>query len=147
MKPNLLRAVLAISLLINIGVIGAIAYRTLGSSQFPGLPRHLQLSEEQAHHWHASEAAFLAQLRSNAAAIRSHRDRLIHEIFADTPDLALIDAERTAIASLQDDQQKRVIQQLLQERELLTAAQRARLAQLLLNQPAGASSIEQLHRD
>ena len=45
MKPTLLRAILAVSLLINIGVLGAIVYRTVGNDRFPGLPRHLQLTE------------------------------------------------------------------------------------------------------
>lgn len=147
MKTNLLRALLAISLLINIGVLGAVAYRALNSESFPGLPHYLQLSDEQVHRWHASEADFLAQLDASSKAIRTHRDRMIHAIFADTPDPALIDAERSAIARLQDEQQKRVIQQLLQERELLSSTQRTRLAQLLLDQPAGPSSFELLHRD
>ena len=50
MKPTLLRAILAVSLLINIGVLGAIVYRTVGNDRFPGLPRHLQLTEEQTRH-------------------------------------------------------------------------------------------------
>ncbi|MDP2882026.1 MAG: periplasmic heavy metal sensor [Azonexus sp.] len=147
MKPTLMRALLAVSLLINIGVLGAVAYRALNSESFPGLPRYLQLSDEQVRHWHASEQDFLVQLSASAEAIRGHRGRMIHAIFADTPDPALIDAERTAIAHLQDEQQKRVIQQLLRERELLSSAQRAKLAQLLLDQPAGQSAIELLHRD
>lgn len=147
MKPTLLRAMLAVSLLINLGVLGAVAYRTLGTESFPGLPRYLQLTDEQVHHWRASEAAFLAQLGAGAAEIHGHRNRMIHAIFADTPDPALIDAERAAIARLQDEQQKRVIQQLLQERELLNPAQRTLLARLLLDQPAGPSTIELLHRD
>ncbi len=147
MKPTLLRAMLAVSLLINIGVLGAVAYRTLSTASFPGLPRYLQLTDEQVRQWHASEESFLTQLRASAAAIHGHRDRMIHAIFADTPDPALIDAERAAIARLQDEQQKWVIQQLLQERELLNPAQRVRLAQLLLDQPAGPSTIERLHRD
>jgi len=111
------------------------------------LPRHLQLSAEQLHRWHESEAAFLRQLGVGAAQIRTHRDRMIGAIFADTPDQALIDTERTAIARLQDEQQKLVIGQLLRERELLQPAQRERLARLLLEQPVGPSTIEQLHRD
>ena len=53
MKPALLRALLAASLLINIGVAGALAYRALASERFPGLPRYLQWSEEQVQRWHA----------------------------------------------------------------------------------------------
>lgn len=62
-------------------------------------------------------------------------------------DLAAIDAERAAIARLQDEQQKLVIRQLLRERELLSAKQRARLVRLLLEQPVGPTTMERLHRD
>lgn len=147
MKPQLLRAALAFSLLINVGVLGAAAYRATTSEDFPGLPRYLRLGAAQTQHWHAAEQDFLAQLGAGAAAIQAHRDRMIRAIFADPPDLALVDAERAAIATLQDEQQKRVIRQLLKERELLDPAQRERLAQLLLAQPAGPSSFERLHRD
>ena len=150
MKPNLLRNALILSLLINLGVLGAIAYRNAVPTAAPAgesLPRHLQLSAEQLQRWHESEAGFLRQLGAGAEEIRVHRDRMIHAIFAETPDPALIDRERTAIARLQDQQQKLVIGQLLRERELLQPAQRERLAQLLLAQPVTPSTIEQLHRD
>lgn len=153
MKPNALRIALALSVLINLGVVGAVAYRTMMPSAAPAasagesLPRHLQLSAEQLHRWHESEAAFLRQLGAGAEQIRAHRDRMISAIFADTPDQAQVDAERTAIARLQEEQQKLVIAQLLRERELLQAPQRERLARLLLAQPVGPSTIEQLHRD
>lgn len=147
MTPRQLRTLLAFSVLINVGVLGAAAYRALATDVFPGLPRHLGLDAEQTHRWHEAERGFLAQLADGATAIQAHRDRMIRAIFADAPDLALIDAERAAIAALQDAQQKRVIEQLLRERELLDATQRERLAQLLLAQPAGPSGFERLHRD
>jgi len=151
MKPTHLRIALALSVLINIGVVGAVAYRAMAPAAAPAagesLPHHLQLSAEQLHRWHDAEAAFLGQLGAGADKIRTHRDRMIGAIFADTPDRALIDAERTAIARLQDEQQKLVIEQLLHEREMLQPVQRERLARLLLAQPVGPSTIEQLHRD
>lgn len=150
MTPNLLRNALILSLLVNVGVLGAIAYRsTVASTQPAGesLPRHLQLSAEQLQRWHESEAGFLRQLDAEAEEIRVHRDRMIRAIFAEQPDQALIDRERSAIARLQDGQQQLVIAQLLRERELLQPAQRERLAQLLLAQPVAPSTIEQLHRD
>lgn len=150
MKPNTLRTALVLSLLINLGVVGAVAYRATAPAAMPpgeSLPRHLQLSAEQLHRWHESEAAFLKQLGAGAEQIRVHRDRMIGAIFAETPDQAQVDAERTAIARLQEEQQKLVIAQLLRERELLQPAQRERLARLLLAQPVGPSTIEQLHRD
>ncbi|MBI4985242.1 MAG: periplasmic heavy metal sensor [Rhodocyclales bacterium] len=142
-----LRVLLAFSLLVNVGVLGAAAYRALATNDFPGLPRYLQLDGEQTKRWHEVEKNFLAQLGTNADSIRVHRDRMILAVFADTPDIAQIDAERAAIARLQDEQQKNVLQQLLAEREMLTADQRTRLARLLLDQPAGPSPIERLHRD
>lgn len=145
MKPRLLRTLLTFSVLINIGVLGAFAYRTLSPDNLPGLPRQLGLDASQTQRWHETEREFLVQLADGATAIQAHRDRMIHAIFAEAPDLALIDAERTAIAALQDTQQKRVIEQLLRERELLDAAQRIRLVRLLLAQPAAPSSIERLH--
>lgn len=150
MKPNTLRIVLALSVLINLGVVGAVAYRATvppAAATGESLPRHLQLSAEQLQRWHESEAAFLKQLGTGAEQIRAHRDRMIGAIFAATPDQAQVDAERTAIARLQEEQQKLVIAQLLRERELLQPAQRERLARLLLAQPVGPSTIEQLHRD
>lgn len=151
MNPPYLRLALALSLFINLGVLGALAYRAWTPLAPPAagesLPRHLQLSAEQLQRWHQSETLFLKQLGAGAARIRGHRDRMIGAIFAATPDQALIDAERAAIARLQDEQQKLVIAQLLLERELLQPEQRARLARLLLAQPVGPSTIEQLHRD
>lgn len=150
MKPRLLQLALLLSLLVNLGVVGAIAYRAAAPAAPPpgeGLPRHLQLSAEQLQRWHEAEAGFLQQIGTRANEIRGHRDRMIAAIFAETPDHSLIDRERSAIARLQDEQQKLVIAQLLRERELLQPVQRERLARLLLAQPVGPSTIEQLHRD
>lgn len=151
MKPNTLRIALMLSLALNVGVLGAVAYRALvpagASTAGVNLPRHLQLSPEQLSRWQASETAFLAQLAAAAHDIRLHRDRLVRAIFSETGDPAAIEAERAAIARLQDEQQKLVIRQLLLERELLNPAQREQLARLLLAQPVGPSTLEQLHRD
>ena len=155
MKPSVLRLALALSLLVNLGVIGALGYRALqpgahtvpaqGSADAASLVRHLELSKEQLRKWRADEAQFLDQLAAGAAQIRVRRDRLIDEIFAELPDHAAIEAERAAIAELQDAQQQLVIAQLLRERDLLDARQRALLAQVLRAQPIGHSDLEQLH--
>ena len=55
---------------------------------------------------------------------------------AQPPDAAAIERERAAIFELQQAQQRLVIRQLLEERELLRAEQRAALAELLLSQGA-----------
>lgn len=156
MTARSLRIALVLSLLVNLGVLAAVAYRGIADGEphgaapphaFPGLPRYLQLSDAQLRDWHASEAPFLAQLAAGADEVRTHRDRMIREIFSVAPDPARIDAERARIAQLQDEQQKAVIRQLQRERALLSPAQRERLAGLLLEQPALPSPIERLHRD
>lgn len=153
MKSRLLRFALVLSLLVNVGVLGAIAWRGLAvgtsadTTAAPSLSRYLELDERQLRHWHETEEAFLASLAAGATDIRGHRDRMIAEIFSATPDHARIDAERAAIGRLQDEQQKLVVGQLLRERELLKPVQRERLAKLLSEQPVGPSAFERLHRD
>lgn len=147
MKPRLLRTLLAFSVLINLGVLGAATYRSLNPDTFPGLPRYLGLDANQTRHWHEAEQSFLEQLADGKTAIETHRARMIRAIFAESPDISQIEAERASIAALQDIQQKRVIDQLLRERALLDAAQRERLAALLLAEPAGPSGVERLHRN
>ncbi|MFC5300253.1 Spy/CpxP family protein refolding chaperone [Azospira restricta] len=152
MKTTLLRFALVLSLLVNAGVIGAVAWRSLAvgepaAAAAVNLPQYLGLDERQRRHWHEAEDAFLARLAAGAEEVRGHRDRMIVEIFSAQPDHARIDAERAAIARLQDEQQKLVVGQLLRERELLTPLQRERLAGLLAAQPVGPSAFERLHRE
>ena len=154
MKPSTLRVALALSLMLNVGVLGAVAWRAAGPGGLapwlgepPSLPQQLALDDAQLRHWREAERAFLASLSAGAAEIRTRRERLIREIFAPVPDAAAIETERAGIARLQDEQQRLVIRQLLREREMLDAGQRERLAQILLAQPAGAAGFEQLHRE
>lgn len=157
MKPSTLRLALAFSLLVNLGVIATVAYRAIESGELPrvlgdrprasSLAERLALDDRQLQHWRDAEHAFLASFASGAAEIGVRRDRLIREIFAATPDTVAIEAERAGIARVQDEQQRLVIGQLLREREMLEPHQRDRLAQILLDQPAGVSVFERLHRD
>lgn len=155
MKSTTLRLFFVLSLLVNIGVLGAFGYRAVesgrwpgtGAEAFPGLTKYLALDPQQQRRWHEAEERFLERYAAGAAAIHEARDRLIRLIFADPPDMAAIETQRAEIARLQDEQQRIVIEQLLRERELLDAEQRDRLVQLLLSQPVGASGFEELHRD
>ena len=151
MTPSQLRIALLFSVCLNVGAVGAVAYRSLMPAAAPpvgeSLPRYLQLSPPQLDKWHALERGFLRQLAAGAEDIRSHRDRMIQAILSEKPDSKTIDSERAAIARLQDEQQKLVIQQLLSESELLEPSQRDRLARLLLAQPVGMPNVDQLHRE
>jgi hypothetical protein len=148
-----LRYAFALSLLLNVGVVAALGYQWLGGGLPHGLEigeqtaaDYLKLSASQRERWHALEADFLLGLQSGIKEIAAHRENLIREIFSESPVPGRIEREREAIARLQDAQQKRVIGQLLEERELLDTAQRQALAELLLRQSPAESHIERLHR-
>lgn len=157
MNTVTLRAALALSLLVNLGVVAAVGYRSLtptagphavqSADPFPGLAHYLSLSTDQQHRWREAEDLFAGQLAHGERAILAGRNRLLDELFAATPDAQRVEAERAALARLQDERQRLVIEQLQREREILDATQRRKLVQLLRDQPAGLSGPEQLHRN
>lgn len=153
MTRSTLRHLLTLSLLVNFGTIAAVGWQTLKADGLPmpsGAPtelsRHLQLSTHQLQRWHDIEAPFLAFLHASNAAIGEQRNLLIQTIFDERLDRESIDAEQAKIAELKNDQQILLIDQLLRERDILEPQQREKLAQLLMQQPVGSSTIEQLHR-
>ena len=145
MKPSALKSVLALSLLLNAGVIGAVAYRASATGDVPASAR-LKLSPAQLERWNALEARFVGDFEAAGTAIAAHREKLIREIFSETPSQARIELEREAIAKLQSEQQRRVIAQLLAEREMLEPTQRQALAEMLLHQATPATAEQRLHR-
>lgn len=147
MKTSALRIALALSVLVNLGVVGALGYRAIQQRTPPSLVRQLGLDAAQLQHWRELESGFLARLDAESQEIERRRNRLVDLIFASSPDERAIEAERAAIAQLQERQQRLVIEQLQRESAMLDAAQRERLAQVLKSQPAAASGFEQLHRD
>lgn len=142
---------LAASLLLNVGVIAAAGYQAWRLGGLPQaayfgmphekLPEHLGLTVEQRVKWHALEEAFLGDFTNDARAIAAHREKMIAMIFGEHPNPAAIETERAAIFALQERQQRRIVGQLLKEREMLTAEQRAKLAEQLLRAapPMGAN--------
>ena len=150
MKPSTLRYALMISVLINLGVLVTIGIDTLRpvtmeTARSPSLPTYLGLDASQLKRWQAAEEPFLRQFGTAAAQIETHRTAMIRAIFADVVDRQGLETERAAIARLQHEQQRLLIEQLLAEREILDAEQRRLLAQLLLEQPEKPSALEDLH--
>ena len=155
MNRTAMKWLLAISLSLNIGIIGAVAFKQVRppapqpavlSAQL-NLPDYLELTSEQRLRWQQLEPDFLHDLAANWRDIRQHREALVRAIFAAVPDRAAINAGQAHIAALQDAQQQRVITQLLAEREVLDQNQRARLMTLLLGRYAQESTEEELlHR-
>ncbi len=155
MKRSGMQLVLVLSLLLNLGVIGAVGYRVVQHGQLPGvlggnateasLPDYLKLSAAQRRQWHELESGFLRELGADWQQIRPHREKMIREIFSDRPDRGRIEAEREVIAQLQARQQQRVIEQLLKERDILGPEQQRALAELLIRQAPAGTFEERLH--
>lgn len=144
MKRYWIYLLLAISLLLNIGVLAGAwfqTWRTEGATElsFFGMghervPDYLQLDRSQRERWHAMERDFVKTLNDASRNIQTHRELLVREIFAAQPDASVIERERATIFALQEAQQRSVIGQLLKEREMLSAEQRLALTKLLLKQ-------------
>ncbi|MDT3705307.1 MAG: periplasmic heavy metal sensor [Thiobacillus sp.] len=150
MKRHWLPVLLGFSLLLNIGVLGAVGYQAWAggdsaSNEHDHLVKHLKLSEEQRTQWRKKEEIFLRDMGDYWAEVRFHRERMIREIFAQQPDPAAIEASRAAICRLQENQQRQVIKQLMEEKQMLTATQREALAELLVEQKPAGSLEERLH--
>ena len=72
-------------------------------------------------------------------------ETLVREVFSERPEPARIESARARIAEVQVQQQKRVIAQFLQEREILNAGQRRELVEVLLREEQAAPRERQLH--
>ncbi len=151
MSPRFRNILLAVSLALNVGFVATAVQRhwLAGGQEAPAasLAQRLGLSAGQRAVWMRLEGPFLADLEGTWAAIRAQRQALLDELFAAHPDAARLDGIQAKIAALQDEQQKRVIRQLLAEREVLDARQRDVLKALLMREFAVQESrAEQLHR-
>ena len=148
MKPASLRLALLLSVALNLGVIATIALDRLrppAAAPKPPLHQVLGLNADQRARWEAAERPFLQQFDAATAQLENHRAALIDALFADTIDSARIESARAAIAELQQTQQRLIIEQLITERAILDAQQRAQLATLLRDQPGTRSTVEDLH--
>ena len=138
---------LVISVMVNLGVVGAAGYRALvqPGSGATELASVLKLDAAQRTRWHSLEQSFVRELDAGWQEIARHREVLVREVFSERPDPARIEVERARIAELQVQQQQRVIAQFLQEREILNAAQRRELVDVLLREEQAAPRERRLH--
>jgi hypothetical protein len=146
MRRSGLLYALILSVLLNLGAVGAVAYRALSRGVAGGdLSDQLKLDAQQRRRWSALEESFVRELDAGWRDVAQHREALIREVFSDRPDPARIESERARIAQLQALQQQRVIAQFLRERDILSAGQRRALVDLLLREVPAASQERQLH--
>lgn len=154
MKRHWLNALLAFSLLLNVGVIGAVGYQAWQGSGLRGLradekhdhlAERLQLSAEQRRQWQEKEQKFLRDMGADWEQVRIHRESMIREIFSQQPDPQAIEVIRQAICHIQEKQQRHVIAQLMEEQQILEPKQREILTELLVQQKPASSLEERLH--
>lgn len=146
MQRSRLLYLLILSVLVNLGVVGAAVFHwRSGAAEGMDVARHLDLDADQQRRWERLERPFVAELDAGWREVARHRERLIREMFGDAPDPVRIEAERARIAELQALQQKRVLAQFLRERDILTAPQREKLVQLLLRERRPVQRERELH--
>jgi Spy/CpxP family protein refolding chaperone len=147
MRDRALFTALILSVLLNLGVVGAAGYHALvqDRSGATDLASRLELDAVQRTRWHSLEQNFVRELDAGWQEIARHREALVREVFSERPDPARIEAERARIAEIQMQQQQRVIAQFLQEREILNAEQRRELIDVLLREEQAAPRERQLH--
>jgi len=147
MRRETLGYLLALSVLFNLGAVVATAWQVhRGSGEEPAeIPQVLRLDVAQSQRWKELERSFVAELDAQWREIGREREALIRQVFAATPDARAVEASRARIAALQADQQRRVIEQLLREKELLTPGQREELMKLLLRQRVPTADERRLH--
>jgi hypothetical protein len=138
---------LLLSVLLNLGVVGAAGYHafTGGSAGGADLADRLGLDAGQRRQWHGLEEGFVRELDAGWREIARHREVLVREAFSERPDPARIEAARARIAQIQALQQQRVIAQFGREREMLDPRQRRALVDLLLREEHAVPRERQLH--
>ena len=153
MKPTLLKWLLVISISLNVGILAAVVGTRLGAASLAkneeqiNLSDYLRLDAVQRQRWAELEQGFLNDLTANWREIQACRESVIRQVFSAAPDQGTLDAAQAKIAALQDNQQRRVIRQLLAERDLLDERQREKLMALLLKRYAQEATEEEvLHR-
>ncbi|TVT66435.1 MAG: periplasmic heavy metal sensor [Pseudomonas sp.] len=151
MNTSTLRGALALSLLVNCGVLGTLAWQKLQTDGLPmpsGAPtelsRQLELSANQLGRWHDGQAPYLAQLHALDSEFDAQRGRLLEALLGEQVDPAQVAREQAKISELREARQQLQIDQLLSERELLDTRQRQKLVSFLARQNASAE-LASLH--
>ena len=135
MKKNLLILGLIFSVAINAAVLIKIGHHWLGKekegryhregkhSSMSYLHKELSLSEKQTGQMNALKERFRSNARPVRAVLRTKRKQLVQLLMASEPDRSKIDAVISEINLLQGELQKRVVDHLLAQKEILTAEQ------------------------
>ncbi len=149
MKKNLLSIFMLFSVTLNLVFVGSYLYhKFIHPAAYEGpacngqlIYRELNLSSEQISRFAPERDRFHAFVDHQSRLIREAEIELIDFLSADSPDREAIEKKQKQIQSLQQALQKRVIEHLLREAEILTPRQRARffglIKERIIHSPAG----------
>ena len=145
MRHQLLRFLFLLSVAINAGVIGAVAWHHYGPAAGPeeaappggGLRQDLRLTGEQAQEFDRLYAELEARVAAGRERMRDRRRALFDILGAPGADPAALDAVLVEIGGVQAGIQRAVAEYLLAQVQLLSPAQRARFVELLIERTRG----------
>ena len=145
MRHQLLRFLFLLSVAINAGVIGAVAWHHYGPAAGPeeaappggGLRQDLRLTGEQAQEFDRLYAELEARVAAGRERMRDRRRALFEVLGAPDADPAALDAVLAEISGIQADIQRAVADYLLAQARLLAPDQRARYVESLVERTRG----------
>jgi Spy/CpxP family protein refolding chaperone len=94
----------------------------------------ITLTDEQKRQVEDIRRDFLPKVAGIRQSLRDNRLKLNDLLFADSPDMKSIAEKSNAIAALQAELEREVIDHILQEKELLTAEQKREFYQVIRNE-------------
>lgn len=95
------------------------------------LRRKLDMTEEQYRKVKVAHDKFDKEMETMQSSLRAKREALFHQLRAHDPDRAEIDTLLVEIAALQADLERRVVDNLLEMKDVLTPEQRKKLLSLI----------------
>jgi len=135
-KTTIIRIAIAVSIIFNIAFISGYCYRTFlrkpGDMRFVKarvgrILRELHLSDEQRQEVRESMRTVFLEGADIKSKIKGCRVEMIQLLAASDPDTEAIEEKRQEIALLQEEVQKLVINNILEEKDILTPEQQKKL--------------------
>jgi Spy/CpxP family protein refolding chaperone len=141
MKTKALVIALIVSIGINVGVIGTVAYRLIEGRQFRShlheqlwrhspLRRDLKLTDEQLDEMDRMREEMREKIRPLREELGDKRRELIDLLRADEPDRSKLDTLAGEISDLQSELGLSIFDHLLEMREILSEEQREKILEL-----------------
>lgn len=143
MNRGTVKFFLALSVLLNLSAVAAAGYHVVSQRNSWTSPfgtkmardrflfEELSLSPAQTRAMREKAIPFRAEIDRRRAEIAGRRKELIALLRSDAPDAASIDAAIAQIGALQEELQRKITRQMLQQKALLSREQQGRFIDLI----------------